>query len=69
MTEPKPHTYAELAWTAHDVKTLADKWTLEQCEEWLASNDHHIRDRLCELGWNVIENLLPADCKGHEEDS
>lgn len=53
--------YADLAWTAEDVRTLAPHLTVEQAEEWLRNNEHHIRDRLCELGWGVIGDLLTYD--------
>ena len=54
-------TYAELAWTPADVQTLAPGLTTEQAEEWLDENQNHIRERLCELGWGVIEELLSFD--------
>lgn len=46
-------------WTADDVKTLRPDWSLEECAYWLAENERHIQDRLVELGWEVIGNLLP----------
>jgi len=54
-------TFASLAWTANDVQTLAGDLTDEQAEEWLSNNQNHLRDRLCELGWGVMESLLSAD--------
>jgi hypothetical protein len=46
-------------WSAHDVKALRPEWSVEKCEEWLAENERHIQDRLVELGWEIIGNLLP----------
>jgi rubrerythrin len=51
--------YAGLSWSAEDVQTLRPAWGIDRCEAWLAENQKHIRDRLCELGWEVMEDLLP----------
>lgn len=53
--------YANLSWTPEDVQTLAPTMTLQEAETWLQCNEKHIRDRLCELGWGVIETLLQID--------
>lgn len=53
VTEPEPEQFAKLVWTAEDVQTLFEV-TDEQAVEFLISNERHIRDRLCELGWEVI---------------
>lgn len=58
MTEKK---YAEVAWTANDVKTLRPNWTLDECREFLANNQRRIQDRTIEHGWDVIEILLQMD--------
>lgn len=52
--------FAELSWRADDVQTLRPAWSLAKCEEWLCANEKYVRDRLCELGWDVMESLLPA---------
>lgn len=49
---------AEVVWRAEDVKTLRPAWTLEQCEEALGNIEKHLRDRVTELGWEVMEDLL-----------
>lgn len=59
--------YAKVVWTADDILTLKPDWTDEQAEEWLECNQKYIRDRLVELGWEVIESLLPID-SGEEDD-
>lgn len=53
-------TFAEVKWTANDVRQLkgGKKMTVAQAEEWLALNERRIQDRLCELGFEVIESLL-----------
>lgn len=53
-------TYARVVWTAEDVQTLKPSWTLEECEDFLSENENGIRDRLIELGWEVIQALLPV---------
>lgn len=50
--------YAKVEWTAEDLQTLRPEWSLEKCEEWLASNQKYMQDRLVELGWEVMESLL-----------
>lgn len=59
--------YVTLSWCAEDVLTLAPRLTYEQAEEWLANNQKHIQDRLCELGWEVMETLLSMDGISLEE--
>lgn len=61
--------FAKVVWTAEDVKTLAPVWSLEECEEWLRCEERHIQDRLIELGWDVLEALLPDGVKGLDEDT
>ena len=53
--------YAELAWTVDDVKILAPRLTDAQAEEFLVKNQKHLRDRLCELGWGVMTDLMVYD--------
>ena len=59
------HKYAELAWTAEDIIDAAanrdQQITEEQAEAWLERNSNHIQERLCELGWDVIDNIMAWD--------
>lgn len=50
--------YAQVSWTVDDLQTLRPEWSVEKCEEWLQANQRYIQDRLVELGWQVIEDLL-----------
>jgi hypothetical protein len=52
--------FAAVVWSPEDIQTLRPDWTTEQCSEWLADNERYIQSRLIELGWEVIETLLPA---------
>ena len=52
-------TYAEVKWTAEDITSLRPDWTMEQCHSFLQQEEKHIRDRITELGWEVINSLLP----------
>ena len=54
----KRKTYAEVEWTPEDVRSLNNNLSLSEAEEWLIDNEKSIQDRLTELGWNVIEDLL-----------
>jgi len=51
--------YAEVKWTPGDVKTLRPGWSLRRCERFLRDNERCMVDRLIELGWDVIGDLLP----------
>jgi hypothetical protein len=53
--------FAKIAWTVDDILNLKPNWTEKQAEEWLASNEKYIQDRTIELGWEVIECLLPVN--------
>ena len=50
--------YASVTWRAEDVHYLKPSWTLPRCEEWLEDNEDNIKDRLTELGYEVISTLL-----------
>ena len=58
-------TFAELAWTAGDVRSVSNndkKWmTIKQAERFLERNEGLLRDRLAELGFQVIETLLKEE--------
>lgn len=51
--------YAQVSWRAEDVLDLRPRWTLERCEDELASVEKHLRDRSIEFGWEVLDDLLP----------
>ena len=50
--------YAEVKWTPEDIKTLRPRWSLKRCEQFLQENEKRISERLTELGWEVIGDLL-----------
>jgi hypothetical protein len=49
---------AIVVWRAEDVQSINGAWSLEKCEEWLQDNEENIKDRLTELGWEVIDTML-----------
>jgi hypothetical protein len=51
--------YAMTRWAAADVKSIKPRWSLTKCEQWLSDNERHMENRLVELGWEVMESLLP----------
>jgi hypothetical protein len=54
--------HAHLSWTAPDVLTVAPKtWTEDQAEQFLVENGRRLQERLCELGYEVIENLIAEE--------
>lgn len=60
MTKFYGEGYAEVTWRAEDVQSLprCAKWSLEKCEEWLQDNEENMKDRLTELGWEVLDALV-----------
>jgi hypothetical protein len=68
-TEP---VYAELSWCVEDIHTILTEQgrtaTQEEMEQWFSRNERHLRDRLCELGWGVIDTLLAMDSVGKRDD-
>jgi hypothetical protein len=56
----EPTYYGMVRWAAEDIKTLRPSWSNERCEEELAKIEGHLQDRLVELGWEVIECLIPS---------
>jgi hypothetical protein len=54
-----PKFYAKVVWTVEDIKGLREDWSSKTCADWLAKNEKYIQARLIELGWEVIEALLP----------
>jgi len=61
--------YAELKWHFSDVQTLIDGVSDEEAEAWLFRNAKHLRDRLCELGFEVMDTLLSLDPPKRETDN
>ena len=55
--------YAKVVWRAEDVQCLprCEKWSLEKCEEWLEDNETHIKDRLTEVGWEVLDSFVEME--------
>jgi hypothetical protein len=61
--------YAEVAWTVGDIMSLTEDpdngfdpaITEEVAAEFLDRNAHHIQNRLVELGWDVIRDLMQMD--------
>jgi hypothetical protein len=53
--------YAVVVWRAEDVKSINGAWSLPRCEEWLEDNEDNMKDRLTELGWEVLDTLLSME--------
>jgi hypothetical protein len=56
---PRDPKKAYILWAWEDVKTLRPTWTDHHCQVWLDSNAKYLVDRSIELGWGVMEDLLP----------
>jgi hypothetical protein len=57
--------YACTHWMAGDVQSWAEEQgvtiTEEQAKDWLGRNAKYIADRLVEVGWDVIGDLINLD--------
>jgi hypothetical protein len=53
--------FATVSWTANDILDRRPDWTVEQAEDWLTENQEVIRDRMVQVGWDVIDTLLPEE--------
>jgi hypothetical protein len=54
-----PESYAYIAWTANDVKTIRPRWSLKRCELELAKISKWLAEALIEHGWRVLHDMLP----------
>jgi hypothetical protein len=54
-------TYADVSWAVEDITSLRPDWSDEKAEDFLCANQNRLRDRTIELGWEVIECLLPIE--------
>lgn len=52
--------FAELAWGVGDVQTLA-RLTDDEAADFLALHENRLRDRLTELGWEILTDMLTYD--------
>ena len=59
--DPYREKRVKIVWTAGDVNTLKPDWTIGQCQKWLDENAKYIMDRSIEVGWEIIETLLPVE--------
>jgi hypothetical protein len=55
--------YGRVEWTVEDVLSIRPEMSPEDAEEFLQSNEKHLRNRIVELGWEVLESLLSYEGK------
>lgn len=53
--------FAKVLWRPEDVKSIRENWSIEDCKEWLSENEAYLAERLVELGWDVISNLITKE--------
>ena len=53
-----PNEFAKVVWTPEDVQGVRPTWSIERCADELDKIEKHMRDRMIELGWDVMETLL-----------
>jgi hypothetical protein len=56
--------YGMTRWYIDDVKYLAPEWTDEQCHEFMERHDRHFKDRMIELGWEVLDLYVAQEKRG-----
>lgn len=67
MADETRKTWARVVWTPGDVQSIQPDLTDAEAEAFLDNNEKHIRDRLIELGHDVIRDLLDFDDAEDEE--
>jgi len=60
--------YAKVVWRAEDVQSIQKDWSLPRCEEWLEDNEDNMKDRLTELGWEVLDVLVRQNNDEEDDD-
>ena len=55
---PMYEKYVETSWCPADVKALYEHWSDEKCQDMLFKVANYLEDRLIELGWQVLEDLI-----------
>jgi len=51
-------TFAMVSWSVDDILELRPTWTRDDALRFLAQHESHLRERLIEHGWSVIETLM-----------
>ena len=61
-TEPEFPDRARVVWRAEDVQTIAEErgldWDLKMCDDFLLGHESYLQERLCELGFEVLEDYF-----------
>lgn len=53
--------FSKVRWQVADVQSIRESWTLTQCRDAIEDIERNFDDRMIELGWEVLDNLLPAE--------
>ena len=61
MSEEKTEWWAVVRWSIEDIKKVKPKWTNQECHDFLQLNEKHMRDRMIETGWEVIDILIQEE--------
>jgi len=61
ITESTDAPFIIIKWVPADITTLRKNWSEEECADFLTENAKHIAGRSVELGWQIIEDLLPTE--------
>ena len=63
---------ADIKWHANDIETLAEDrgldWSLKQCDDFLFGYENHLQERMCEMGFEVLECYMD-DFLSEQEDA
>jgi hypothetical protein len=61
MSEEKTEWWAVVRWSIDDIKKVKPKWTNQECHDFLQLNEKHMRDRMIETGWDIIDILIQEE--------
>tara|TARA_R110000803_G_scaffold27482_1_gene64219 strand:+ start:35 stop:316 length:282 start_codon:yes stop_codon:yes gene_type:complete len=61
MSEEKTEWWAVVRWSIDDIKKVKPKWTNQECHDFLQRNEKHMRDRMIETGWDIIDILIQEE--------
>jgi hypothetical protein len=50
--------FAVVRWSQDDILSLRPEWTVKRASQFLEDIEKHIRDRMIETGWFVIEHFI-----------
>ena len=57
----EPNWYCVVRWCVEDIKSICPYWSDERCEEFLQQHEARMKERMTELGWDVIDCYIQGE--------